>query len=511
MNNSNQQNYNLIVRNTIILYGRMLLMMLIGFYTSRIVLQSLGVIDYGISNVVGGLITMFTMVSDTFSSTIGRFIRFYLGKGDLEKLKKIFSTSVLIQILFSIVIIILMETIGLWFLETKLIIPEERMQAARWIYQFSVVGFVLNLICVPYISVITSHEKMDVFAYFSFFDVLGKLLIAFFIYYCPWDKLILLSLLSLLLSIFQRILYGIYCKKHFPECNVRLLFEKDILSEMLKFSGWNFMSSSAVVLRVQGTNIMLNMFFGPTINAAKGIANQLNATFHGFVANFMTSLSPQITKNYAANNLKYVTDLAFRGAKFSYFIFLLVSLPILVDTHFVLHVWLGQVPDHSVLFVRLIVVFTLLDTLSKTITTAIYAKGQIARFQVCVTTIEILNLPVSYIFLINDAIPEIVTMVTIVLGQICLFAKMIVARHQLGFSIRTFYTNIYFVVILVTAISFVPPLVIAHLFPESLFRFAVICFLSLTTTGITAYYLGCQESERFFIKEKFYSIKNRLC
>lgn len=500
-----------IVKNTIILYGRMLLMMIIGFFTSRIVLQSLGVTDYGILNVVAGLITMFTMVSDTFSITIGRFITYNLGKGDLQKLKTIFSTSVNIQIILSVFIIILMETIGLWFLETKLVIPEERMFAARCVYQFSILSFVVGLISVPYNSEIISHEKMNVFAYFSLFEAFAMLLIAVLILYSPYDKLIIYSILLFFVSVIKRLFYGYYCTKHFPESRYIFILDKQTMIEMSKFSGWNFLSSGAVVLRVQGTNIMLNLFFGPTMNAAKGIANQLNNLLNGFVSNFMTAMNPQITKNYAINNLDYMKKLAFQGAKFSYFIFLFCSVPILCDTHYVLHLWLKKVPEHAVLFVQLIVIYTLLDTLSRTLRTAIYATGKIMRFQLYVTVLEILNLPISYFFLIKGAIPEIVSVINIVMAQFCLLAMLVLASDLLGFSIKEFFKDIYLKTMIVSIFAFIPPIIAVFFFPESLFRFIVICILSIIFTGISIYFIGCNNAEKEFIKQKMTTLKNKIC
>ena len=499
-----------IAKNTLILYGRMLLLMLISLYTSRIVLSALGVTDYGISNVVGGLISMFTMVSDTFSTTISRFITYHIGKGDLEKLRTIFATSVNIQIILSIIIVILMETIGLWFLEMKLVIPEERMIAARWVFQLSIFTFVLNLISVPYNSEIISHERMDVFAYFSLFEALAKLTIAFLIMYTSWDKLVYYSFLSVIVALIQRIVYGIYCTKKFPECKYKVIFDKPTLLEMSKFSGWNFLSSGALVLRVQGTNILINIFFGPIMNAAKGIANQLNTMLHGFVANFSMALSPQITKNYAANNREYMKKIAFQGAKFSYLIFLIISIPILCDTHFVLKFWLGQVPEHSVLFARLIVLYTLLDSLSKTTTTSIYATGHITKFQIYVSIIELLNLPASYIFLKYGAIPEIVTIVSIILSQICLLVKLNLAHEQLGFSIKEFIAKIYLRVILVSVIAIFIPIMVIFTLPESIYRFFVIGILSIITTSMAVYYIGCDNSERSFLLSKTKKIKSKF-
>lgn len=488
----------------------MLLIIFVSFYTSRIVLGALGVTNYGICNVVGGLISMFTMVSDTFSSTISRFITYNLGKGNITKLRNIFSTSVAIQIVLSLFIILLMETIGLWFLENKLVIPEERMLAARIVFQLSILTFVLNLISVPYNAEIISHEKMNVFAYFSLFGAFAKLFIAILIYYSSWDKLIFYSILSTIIALLERFFYGIYCTKHFPECRYSFIFDKATLMEMSKFSGWNFLSSGAVVLRVQGTNIMLNIFFGPIMNAAKGIANQLNSLLTGFVTNFMVAMSPQITKSYASDNKDYMKNLVFLGAKFSFFIFLFVSIPILCDTHFLILFWLGQVPEHSVLFVRLIVLYTLLDTLSKTVKTSVYATGKIAKYQLYVTSIELLNLPFSYMFLINGAIPETVTLVTIFLSQICLFIKLGIAQKQLSFSMREFILKIYLKVIIVSVIAMSLPIFVMLFLPECLLRFLIICIVALFGNSSIIYFVGCSKTEKAYLNEKIARIRKKF-
>ena len=309
-----------IVKNTLLLYGRMLLMMVLSLFTSRVVLNALGVEDYGIYNVVGGVVAMFSILSSSLSSAISRYITFELGKGNIEKLKKVFCTAINVQLIIIIIITILLETIGLWFLNYKMVIPDDRMIAANWVFQFSVLTFAITLWSVPYNASIIAHEKMEAFAYISIFDALAKLGIAYLILKNPIDRLVYYGFLILLAGLVQRFLYTYYCKKHFEECRYRFVFDKEITKEMFGFAGWNFIGASSAVLRDQGGNVIMNLFFGAGVNAARGIAMSVNSAVVGFVTNFMMALNPQITKNYAQGNYDYMFRLVFQGARLSFYI-----------------------------------------------------------------------------------------------------------------------------------------------------------------------------------------------
>ena len=312
------ENNKRIAKNTLLLYVRMLFMMVVSLYTSRVILNALGVEDFGIYNVVGGVVTMFSIISSSLSSAISRFLTYELGKGNQTKLNKIFSASVSIQLLLSLIIVVLIESVGVWFMNVKMTIPESRMTAANWVLQFSIVTFVINLISVPYNAAIIAHEKMSAFAYISILEAVCKLAIALLIMVSSIDKLIFYAILMCAVAVVIRFIYGHYCKKNFAECTYHFHWDKDILKQMFGFAGWNFLGSGSFLLMTQGVNILMNMFFGVTLNAARGVANQVDNAVQQFVTNFTTAINPQITKSYATGNLSYMHQLVSAGSKYSF-------------------------------------------------------------------------------------------------------------------------------------------------------------------------------------------------
>lgn len=303
MTNASENNKR-IARNTLLLYFRMLFMMAVSLYTSRIVLNALGVEDFGLYNVVGGVVAMFSLLSGSLSTAISRFITYELGKGQQGNLNKIFSSAVTIQLILAGIIILFAELIGVWFLNTQMTIPASRLLASNWVFQISLLTFVINIISIPYNACIIAHEKMSAFAYISILEAMGKLITAYFITISPMDKLIFYSLLMCGIALLVRFTYGYYCKNHFYECNYHFSWDKQLLKQMFSFAGWNFIGTASAVLRDQGGNILINIFCGPIVNAARGIAFQVNNAVLGFVSNFMTALNPQITKSYPLAELK---------------------------------------------------------------------------------------------------------------------------------------------------------------------------------------------------------------
>lgn len=308
-----------IAKNTLLLYVRMLFSMLISLYTSRVILQTLGVKDYGIYNVVGGVVTMFSILSGSLSAAISRFITYELGKGDTKKLSTIFSSVVNIQIGLSLIIVLLAETIGLWFLNVKMNIPADRMYASNWVYQLSILTFVLGLISVPYSAVIVAYERMSTFAYIGIFETTAKLVVVYMLLLFTCDKLILFATLMAMIALIIRFIYGVYCKRHFEECNYKFVYDNTLFKKMFSFAGWNFLGAGSALLMSQGVNILMNMFFGVTLNVARGIANQVDNAVQQFVNNFTTAINPQITKSYATDNLSYMHQLVSVGSKYSFF------------------------------------------------------------------------------------------------------------------------------------------------------------------------------------------------
>lgn len=496
------ENNKRIAKNTLMLYARMLVSMLVGLYTSRITLNALGVDNYGIYNVVGGVVGLFSLLSGSLSAAISRFITFELGREDSERLKKVFSSAITIQIVLSIIIVLLAETVGLWFLNNKLVIPIERMDAAHWVYQLSILTFVIGLISVPYNASIIAHERMSAFAYMSLFDVLGKLLIALSMYNSPYDRLIHYAILLSTLSIFYNLIYYIYCKKQFTECTYVFSFDKALFRKMFGFAGWNFIGASSAILRDQGGNIILNMFCGPAVNAARGIALQVSGAIQGFVSNFMTALNPQITKSYASGERDYMMSLIYRGARFSYYILLILSLPVIINAQYILVIWLGEVPEHTVSFIQLVLIFAMSESLAHPLVTAMLATGNIRNYQLVVGGLQMMNLPLGYLFLRLGYPPESVFFVSIFVSVCCEMARLYMLRGMIQLSVGSFLRNVYFNVILVTILATIIPLVISNALPNNFIGFLISCALCFICTIISILYVGFSNSERTMIVSK---------
>lgn len=499
-----------IAKNTLLLYFRMIFMMLVSLYTSRVILNALGVEDFGIYNVVGGVVAMFTVLSGSLSAAISRFITYELGKGDKGKLNKIFSASVTIQLLLSLIIVVLIESVGVWFLNAKMTIPESRMMAANWVLQFSIVTFVINLVSVPYNAAIIAHERMSAFAYISILEAVCKLSIAFLIMISPIDRLIFYAIFMCIVSIIIRLTYGHYCKKHFEECTYHFHWDKEILKKMFGFAGWNFIGASSAVLRDQGGNIVINLFFGPSVNAARGIAIQVNNAITGFVQNFMTALNPQITKSYASGNKEYMMTLIFQGARLSFYMLLLLSLPVLVNTHYILVIWLKIVPDHAVLFVQLILIFAMSESISNPLITAMLATGKIRNYQIVVGGMQMMNLPISYVCLRLGCMPESVLIVAIVISQCCLAARLYMLRGLIGLSSIKYLKTVYLNVLSVAVLSAIIPYLVSYNMKESFATFVIVTLIAVLSTASIEFFIGCNAKERYFVKRKLYAIKNKL-
>lgn len=504
------ENNKRIARNTLLLYFRMLFLMIISLYTSRIVLNALGVEDFGIYNVAGGVVAMFSILSGSLSAAISRFITYELGKNNVLKLKTIFSSAITIQIGLGIVIAFFAETIGIWFLNTQMNIPIERMTAANWVLQFSIITFIINLISVPYNAVIIAHEKMSAFAYISIFEAIGKLLIAYLITISPIDKLIFYAILMCGVAIAIRLLYGYYCKRHFDECRFHFIWNKQIFQQIFSFAGWNFIGASSAVLRDHGGNIIINLFCGPTVNAARGIAFQVNNAIQGFVSNFMTALNPQITKSYAAKNYTYMMTLIFQGARLSFYMLLLLSLPIIINTHYLLTLWLNTVPEHTVLFVRLVLIFAMSESISGPLITAMLATGNIRNYQIIVGGLQILNLPTSYILLSLGAIPETVLIVAVLISQCCLMARLYMLKKMIKLKIKDYLKKVYFNIITVSIIAIILPICMQERLAENFINFLLSSLICMLCTYLSIYYIGCSYEERKFIYNKFLILKSKI-
>ena len=491
-----------IAKNTLVLYVRMLFTMGISLFTSRVVLQTLGVEDYGISSVVGGVISMFTFINAAMVSSTQRYLNFELVRGDANQLRSVFSTSLQIHSLIALAIIVLSETVGLWFLNEKLVIPEARMTAAMWVYQCSILSCAVSIMSTPYNAVIVAHEKMSAFAYISILDVSLKLLVVYLLVVLPFDKLIILSILTLLVQLFIRYIYTLYCHRHFPESYFQFRFNKTLFKEMFGFAGWSFWGNLAAILYTQGLNMMLNIFFGPIVNAARGIAVQVQSAVQQFVGGFQTALNPQITKNYASNNLPQMHSLMFRSARFSFLLLFFLSLPVLMETNFILTLWLKTVPDDAVVFTQIMICISLIYTTANPCVIANQATGKVKIYQMVVGGILLLILPISYVVLKLGAPAYSVFIVHFCIESVAQFSRMYMLRNLIHLPLWQYMKNIYIPIVSTVAIAIILPLVVRMQVAEGWLRFLAVGFTCVLSVGASSYFIGFTKQERVFFLDK---------
>jgi len=484
------------------LYIRMLLTMAVSLYTSRIVLNTLGVEDYGIYSVVGGFVTMFGFLNSAMASATQRFLSFEIGRRDIIQLRNVFSMSVNIHFIIAFVVLLLAETIGLWFVNTQLTIPPDRINAAQWVYQFSILSMIVSIVSVPYNAIIIAHERMNVFAWVSIAEVSLKLLIVFMLQWFGFDKLKLYAVLVFSVSLIIRLIYGVYCKYKFKESKFRFFWDKPLFKTLMSYAGWNLWGNAAGVLMDQGVNILLNIFFGPVVNASRGIAYQVKSAMNQFVINFQMAMNPQIIKSYAADDLRYMHQLIFQGAKYSFFLLFTLSLPVLIETHFILNLWLKIIPEFSIIFIRLIIINILIDSLSGTLMTAAQATGKIRLYQSVVGGLLILNLPISYFFLKFGFTPEVTFLVSIGVSLVALFARLKIIGPLINSSVLGYLKSVVFRIIPVAAVSMLLPSLLYEFIQEGVYRFLAVSISSFFSVVIIVYLIGLGQAEKVFMKTK---------
>lgn len=491
-----------IAKNTLLLYVRMLFMMGISLFTSRVILATLGVEDYGIQNVVGGIVAMFGFLNGSMSSATQRYITFALGKGDKDRLQTVFCTALQIHALIAVIIVLLGETVGLWFLYNKMQLPADRMDAAFWVLQCSIVSTVVMIVSVPYNACIIAHEKMSAFAYISVLEAVLKLVIVYLLLVFPFDKLIVLAVLTLLVQLFIRFCYSIYCHRHFEETKYRQVWDKTLFKEMNGFAVWSLWGNLSVVLYTQGLNMILNVFFGPVVNAARAIAVQVQGAVQQFVGNFQMALNPQITKNYAAGNLEQMHSLMFRSARFSFLLLFFLSLPVLLETEFILTLWLKTVPDNAVIFTQIMICISLIYTTANPCVIANQATGKVKVYQMVVGGILLTILPISYIVLKLGAPAYSVFIVHFCVESVAQFTRMYMLRKLINLPVRQYLHNIYFPIVATVAVAIILPTIIHVQLDNGWLRFIAVGFASVLSVGASTFFIGFTKYERMFFLEK---------
>lgn len=484
------------------LYGRTLFMLFISLFTSRVTLQALGVNNYGIQSAVGGVMAMFSIVSGSLSKSISRYITFELGHGDKDKLNRIFCTSLNIQLLIGFLIIILGETIGVWFLNTKMNIPADRMTAANWVLQFSIWSFFIGLTQVPYGACIVGHERMSVFAYFGILNAVLKLVIVYLLYISPFDKLISFAALGFIVSIGMRMAQRIYCIRHFDECHYRLIFDKELMKNMSGFAGWSFLTNTAWIFNTSGLNILINIFFGVSFNAARGLAGSIEGHIKKFYNDFMTAINPQITKSYAAGQLDDMHKLVCRGTRLSYLLMFTLTLPFMFEAYVVLYLWLGQVPDYTVLFFRLSAIAQLVTLLGQTGVTACMATGNIKWYTIIITSVGFLVFPLTWIAFKLGMPVESSYIIYIIIYALLDYIRLLIMKRLLDFPIMMYVRDTLIPVLKVTIISIILPLLLYNTLEPSILKSLFVIVISLLCASATSYYVGLNENERLFVISK---------
>lgn len=494
-----------IAKNTLMLYIRMLLTMGVSLYTSRVILKALGVEDFGIYNVVAGVITMLSFLTGSLGGASSRFITYALGRDDEENIKNVFSSILYLHIALAILVFIIGETIGLWFVCNKLVIPEERLNAALWVYHCSILTMMVSVISVPYNSLIIAHERMSAFAYISIIEVVLKLAVVFLLLYLPFDRLSTYAVLLLIIQVIIRLSYNLYCERHFTESKVRPKKDASLVKEMLSYTSWTLASGVAVVGYTQGLNILLNLFFGPIVNAARGLSVQVQSAIMNFVSNFQTAMRPQIIKSFAVNNLDYMHMLVVMSSKYGLLLMLFLTIPIIVCIHPILRIWLDVVPTHTDSFVIIMLVAGLIEPYKVALLNAIHATGDIKKFQIYESIFLLLVLPVAYIMLKCYHIsPEMVMIIYLIIQFITQIVRMLIVLPKISMSIAFYSKKILFP--LLRMLPFIIAVVYFISLPEDV-KFAsviayVVCIELFLFACTIVLYLDCQERKVVLSKVK---------
>lgn len=499
-------NSNKLAKNTLLLFIRMAISLLISLYTSRVILNALGIDDYGTYNAVAGFMSMFAIFSNSLTSAISRYLTFELGKGNICVLKETFSASIIIEVVLSLIIVVLAETIGLWFVNNKMTIPDGRLFAANVIFQISIITFVVNLISVPYNACIISHERMNVFAFVGITKSIATLAISLLVANASLDRLILYSVLLLVIAIVERLFYNFYCSRNFQECHVVKLKRYTYFKDIFSFAGWNFFGAGSAVLRDQGINVLINIFCGPAVNAARGIAMQVSGAVSQFSNSLVTAINPQITKSYASGQIDYTISLVNRGAKLTFFLLLIVSTPVVLETDYLLKLWLKVVPDYSVVFVKLILIYLLTECISYSTTTLMLATGDIKVYQILVGGCQLLNFPLAYVLLKNGFEPQYTILCNIFIAFACLLLRLILLKKKMNFSVGDFVIKVLFRIIIVSVITIMLSSITIHFLREGFVRLVVTSINSVVVSVIVIYFLGLDDIERKFCVNLFKKI-----
>lgn len=495
-----------IAKNTFMLYIRMFVMMAVALYTSRVVLDALGAEDYGIYNIIGGIVVLFSFLNSALLQATQRFLNFELGKNDENSAHDIFCMSINAYIILSFIFFVAAETIGLWFVNEHLNIPENRMYAANWVYQLSIVTFIINLIRVPYNATIIAYERMDFFAYLSIIEVILKLVVVYLILVCTFDKLIFFAFLYAIVPLIITYAYKLYCNKHFEITKYRYFWNKRTFKKLFSFSGWSLFASISNMLANQGLLILVNIFSGVVANAAMGIANQISGKVTQFFTNFQMAFNPQIVKKYAANETESLYKLVFSASKFSYYIMLIVSLPIIYEMDAILNLWLVDVPQYTKEFSQLILIFMLIEALSAPLWMFVQATGEIKYYQILMGATTFLNFPLAYIALRIGLPVYSVWMIRIIVNILASIFRCIYIQKRFSFPVYSYLSEVIVPITFITILISLALLGMNYFKTTKLIEIIMATSVSVSSSLILIYLIGTNAYEKKLISS---AIKNK--
>lgn len=484
-----------IAKNTVMLYIRMAFMMLISLYTSRVVLEILGVVDFGIYNVISGVVILFSFINNALVLATQRYLNVELGRGNEDSVRKVFSASLVIHVFFALILIIVGETIGLWFVMHFLSIPGDRWVAALWVYQFAIFTAAINLIRAPYNAVIIACERMSFFAYISVIEAILKLAIVGILVFIAFDKLASYALLLMVVTILITGVYIIYCKRHFAIIRFKLVKERNIYLGLISFSGWNIFGSVANVGTSQGISIILNMFFGVIVNAAMGIANQVNVAIYNFVSNFQVAFTPQLMKSYAAGDKPYFMNLIIRSSKYSFFLLFIIALPVYICINELLSIWLTDVPEYANVFCRWMLIYSLLDAIQCPLWTSVQATGKIKNYQIVMSVIILANLPLCWIAMKLGCSPSTALIIRVVINALSYIVRVVWLKSIFNFPAKKYFTTVILPCGVIMVIGYFVTNPLAAIFTGWI-KIISITLLSLVINAVLIFFIGMDNPER---------------
>lgn len=497
-----EENNKRIFKNTAYLYLRQFVIMALSFFTTRIVLEKLGSSDYGVNNVVGGFVSMFTVLNSILQTGTRRFLSLNLGKGDQLILKHTFSTAFVIHLMVGVIVVILLETFGLWFLNTQLNIAPDRMVAANWVYQFSVFSVFLSITQTPYTAAVTSHENFSIYALMSIFDTVAKVAILFLLVWIPGDKLIIYAALLFGVGLISISIYRIYCIHNFPECKFSLYVDKRLLTDMVHFSGWSVIGNLFQVVNNQGVTILLNIFFSTLVNAARGLASTVTFTISQFVNGFIVAAEPQLVKYYGAKDTERFEKLVFDITQYTLFLLAIFAVPVFMEIDYVLKIWLVEVPEYTSAFIKITIVSSLIVNSYIMIDKAIIASGHIKQMALIGNTIPIIQLPLVYLFLKMGYSPVITYLITLVPQLLGMFANLWISKLYINFPSRRFFLQIMLKNYLLIAVACIVPYIVRGMMEDGFLRFLTVCSLSVLCTTALMYFFALNAETKQMVRQK---------